>query len=222
MPDFDIDSLKKTWQEQEVQPKYNNSSILEMLNKRSRNYVKLIFWISVVEFLFFLGISIFYIFRSEESNSFVNILARLGVEITPKIEMDFSHLFFALKVVSLLVTAFFILKFYLSYRKINVEANLKKLITQIINFRKTVNLFILTNILLLIFFTGLLTGFVLMTVRAQHIALESPTIIGFMIGIVISTAVCVLLIWLYYRVLYGIILRRLGKDLAQLQEMDRE
>ena len=41
MPDFDLDNLKKTWQEQKVQPKYDNTEIIQMLNKKSRNYVRL-------------------------------------------------------------------------------------------------------------------------------------------------------------------------------------
>ncbi len=220
MPDFDIDNLKKTWQEQELPPKYDNSAILEMLNKRSRNYVKLIFWISVAEFLFFLALTVFYISGSEDTNSFINILSRLGVVITPKIEMDFAHLFFALKIISLLVTAYFIVKFFLAYRKINVESHLRKLISQIISFRKVVNLFIVTNIVLLVFFTVLLTVFVFHTLSTQNIHLDGPTLTGFVVGILFSTTLCIILVWAYYRVVYGIILRRLGKDLKQLQELN--
>ncbi len=221
MPDFDIDSLKKTWQEQELPPKYDNSAIQEMLNKRSRNYVKMIFWISVAEFLFFLGLTVFYITSSEDTNSFINILSRLGVDITPKIEMDFAHLFFGLKMLSLIVTAYFIVRFYLSFRKIDVELNLRKLISQIISFRKVVNLFIMTNILLLVFFTALLTALVFHTLSMQNVHLEGSTLTGFIVGILFSTTLCVVLIWTYYRVVYGIILRRLGKDLKQLQDLNQ-
>jgi hypothetical protein len=63
MPEFDLDSFKKTWQEQPVQEKYDNNEILQMLNKKSRNYVKYIFWISVFEFLFFTLIGLFYIIQ---------------------------------------------------------------------------------------------------------------------------------------------------------------
>jgi len=47
MPDFDLDNLKKTWQEQEVRPKYDGAQIEAMLNKSSRNYVKYILWIII-------------------------------------------------------------------------------------------------------------------------------------------------------------------------------
>ena len=46
MPNFDLDNLKSTWQKQLVENKYNDNEILKMLNKKSRNYMKYIFWIS--------------------------------------------------------------------------------------------------------------------------------------------------------------------------------
>jgi hypothetical protein len=55
----------------------------------------------------------------------------------------------------------------------------------------------------------------------QNIHLENPTIIGFYVGIIISLLWnCVVL--LYYRIVYGIIMRRLGKNLEQLQKIEQE
>ena len=65
MPEFDLDSFKKTWQEQPVQKKYDDNEILKMLNRKSRNYVKYIFWISVAEFLLFSVMGIFYFFQND-------------------------------------------------------------------------------------------------------------------------------------------------------------
>ncbi|AZI23335.1 beta-carotene 15,15'-monooxygenase [Chryseobacterium taklimakanense] len=220
MPDFDIDNLKKQWQEQPVPDKYNNSEILKMLNSKSRNYVKYIFWISVAEFLLFLVMNIFYVFQKGGDDSFMHIMEKLGVEKTTKFEADYAHLYFIMRVVSLLVTGFFVVKFYLNYRQIHVEENLKKFILQIMKFRKTVSLFILTNILLLVFFMAILTMFVLNTISSQNLQMDHPTFIGFLVGLGISTAISIFLIWLYYRVVYGIIMGRLGKNLEQLREIE--
>ena len=62
MPEFDLDSFKETWQQQPVQPKYDTSEIESMLNKSSRNYVKYILWISLVEFILILGANLYYTF----------------------------------------------------------------------------------------------------------------------------------------------------------------
>ncbi|MGZ5273626.1 MAG: beta-carotene 15,15'-monooxygenase, partial [Kaistella sp.] len=97
-----------------------------------------------------------------------------------------------------------------------------KLILQIIRFKKTVNLFILANILLLIVFTGVLTVFTFSVLSQQNIHLNHPTLIGFLLGLTVMTVLSILLIWVYYRVVYGIILKRLGKNLSELQKIDSQ
>ena len=74
MPEFDLDSLKKTWQEQPVQEKYNDNEILTMLNRNSRNYMKYIFWISVAEFAIFSVFGLYYFIQGNENNSFLIFL----------------------------------------------------------------------------------------------------------------------------------------------------
>jgi hypothetical protein len=220
MPDFDLDSLKKTWQQQPVQPKYNDSEILRMLNKRSRNYMKYIFWISAAEFLFFTILGLYYIVQSKESDSFLSILKRLGVEKDQRLEDTLDMIYLCIKIISLLVTGYFVVKFYQNYRKIKVQEDLKLFITRIIQFKKTVNAFIIINLALLVIFSLALTAFVIYTLQYQNIELSSETTLGFVLGLMISTVLCILLLWLYYRLVYGIIMKRLDKNLSQLKSID--
>ncbi len=222
MPEFDLDSFKKTWQEQPVEQKYGSSEILQMLNRKSRNYVKYIFWISAAEFLFFTLIGLFYIIQGKEANSFLNILDRLGVQKTPELELTFDNIYLVLKTLSLLVTAYFVYRFYLNYRGIKVEENLKKFILKIIQFKKTVNAFILINIGLLVTFTSIFTVFIIYILNTQNIEITNSTLVGFIAGTVISTAFTVLMVWLYYRVVYGIIIKKLDRNLTQLREIDSQ
>ncbi|UZT99746.1 beta-carotene 15,15'-monooxygenase [Chryseobacterium fluminis] len=222
MPEFDLDSFKKTWQEQPVQQKYDHSAILEMLNRKSRNYVKYILWISVVEFIFFSILGLFYILQGKESNSFISILEKLGARKTTELEGSLDNIYVVLKVLSLSITAYFVYKFYQNYKKIKIEENLKKLILKIIQFKKTVNAFILINIILLISFTSVFTLFILYVLNTQNIEVTNSTLTGFIIGAIISTAVAVLLIWLYYKIVYGIIMRKLDKNLRQLKEIESQ
>lgn len=222
MPEFDLDSFKKTWQEQPVQQKYDNNEILKMLNRKSRNYVKYIFWISVFEFLLFSVMGLFYFFQGEETNGFLNVLEKLGAKKTPEVENNFDNIYLGLKILSLLVTAYFVYKFYQNYRKIKIEENLKGLITRIIKFKKTVNAFILISILLLVAFTSIFTVFVFYALNSQNIEPANSAVTIFVIGITLSTGLCVLLIWLYYRLVYGIIMRKLDKNLKQLKDIDSE
>lgn len=220
MPEFDIDQFKKTWQEQEVQPKYNSSEIEEMLNKKSRNYVKYILWISIAELIVILLMNAYYVFYGDDTTSFMNILEKIGVKKTFEVEKNLSHLYFLLKIFSILMTAGFVYLFFDSYRKINVEENLKKFILQIIKFKKTVNAFILMNIALLVLFTFVITGFTLYLLSEQHIHMDNSTLAVFITGFILMVLICVGLIWLYYRIVYGIILSRLGRSLEQLKKIE--
>jgi hypothetical protein len=222
MSDFNLDDLKKYWQEQDIESKYTPSEISQMLHKKSRNYVKYIFWICAAEFFIFFSLNIFYIFHTDNDTNFLDILKKLGVQETTQLQESFAHLYIGLKIVSLLITGFFVVQFYLNYKKIKVQDNLKLLILQIVKFRKTVNAFIFTNIALLILFAGILTVFIFNIFTAQNISLTHPTLIRFIIGLSLTIVFSVGLIWLYYKIVYGIIMRRLGQNLAELQKIEIE
>lgn len=220
MPEFDLDSFKETWQQQPVQPKYDTSEIESMLNKSSRNYVKYILWISLVEFILILGANLYYTFLGEDTTDLMSVLGKLGIDNSDQFQTTLTQLYLALKMVSLALTGIFVYLFYQNYRKINVEANLKKLILQIIKFKKTVQLFIVANIALVILFTLILGIFTFSVLAQQNIELTNPTLIGFIAGLSLTMGISVVLIWIYYRLVYGFILRRLGKNLEQLQNIE--
>lgn len=220
MPEFDLDSFKKTWQEQPVQEKYYDDEILKMLSKKSRNYVKYILWISIAEFLFLSILGAYYIFQNNEANSFLKILEKFGVKITPELYHNFNNIYFGLKILSICITAFFVYKFYKNYHLIKIEENLKKYIINIIKFKKTVNAFILINILIIAVFASALTIFGIYAIRNQNTALANSSIVAFLVSFIISIICCIALIWAYYRLAYGILIKRLDKNLNQLKEID--
>ena len=220
MPEFDLDSFKETWQQQPVQPKYDTSEIESMLNKSSRNYVKYILWISLVEFVLILGANLYYTFLGEDTTDLISVLGKLGIDNSDQFQNTLTQLYLSLKMISLALTGIFVYLFYQNYRKINIEANLKKLILQIIKFKKTVQLFIVANIALVILFTLVLGIFTFSVLAQQNIQLTNPTLIGFIAGLGLTMGISVVLIWIYYRVVYGFILRRLGKNLEQLQNIE--
>ena len=222
MDNFELDRLKKTWQEHHVPQVYDSNQIMAMLNNKSRTYFKYILWISIAEFLVFILANIYTIFYSQNNNTFINIIGKLGVKSTPEIEMNFEHLYLGLKMISLAMTATFVYLFYKNYKKINIESNLKKFILQIIKFKKTVNAFILSNVILLLVFTVVLTGFTFYVLDNQNIEMNNNTFWGVVIVLVLMTLVSIGLILLYYRVVYGIIMSRLDKNLKQLKAIEKE
>jgi hypothetical protein len=221
MPEFNIDQYKKTWQESSAATQYSKDEIVQMLNKKSTNYIKYILWISVLEFVFFLSLTVFYIFSNEDVNNYFVLMQKLGIEKNANVMMNFEHLYFLMKVLSLVISAIFVVKFFLNFQKIKVESNLKKFILQIIRFKKTVNLFILTNIIFFLLFTAALTYLVFYTLQTQNVELPKETTIGLFVGLLATTLLCIALIWLYYRLVYGIIMRKLSVHLKQLKEIEK-
>jgi CDP-diglyceride synthetase len=193
-----------------------------MLNKSSRNYVKYILWICLLEFILILGANFYYLFLGEDTTDLMRVLGKLGIDSSDQFQYTLTHLYFILKMVSLTLTGFFVYLFYQNYRKINIESNLKRLILQIIKFKKTVQLFIIANIALVILFTLILGGFTFSVLAQQNIKLTNPTLIGFIIGLLLTMGISIIFIWIYYRIVYGVILRRLDRNLKQLQNIEEE
>lgn len=137
-------------------------------------------------------------------------------------EFSLDKIYNVMKIASLVITGVFVVIFYSNYKKINVESNLKKFIIHIIKFKKTVNLFIFSNILLLFLFIGSFTAFIIFTIKKQNIQIDNPTFWGLITGVIFSLLVCIVLILLYYKIAYGIILKRLSKNLKQLETIDSQ
>lgn len=220
--DFDIDSFKKSWQDQTIADGYNQEDIEKMLNKKSRNYVKYILWISIAEFFVFGMINFITLFSSNFHTDFTSILNRLQIKNQSQVEFSLDRIYNWMKVASLVITGIFVIIFYINYKRINVEANLRKFITHIIAFKKTVNLFIISNIVLLLLVIGCFTTFIIYTMRLQKIHIDNPTFWGLISGVTVSLLICIILILLYYKIAYGIILKRLSKNLNQLEAIDSQ
>jgi hypothetical protein len=127
-----------------------------------------------------------------------------------------------MKVISLVLTGIFVIIFFMNYKKINIESDLKKFITHIIHFKKTVNLFIFSNIFLLFIFIGSFTSFIIMVMDQQNVQIDNPTFWALITGVIFSLLICVILILLYYKLTYGILLKRLSVNLKQLEKIDSE
>ncbi len=220
--DFDFDSLKKTWQDHVISDGYDQNEIEAMLNKKSRNYVKYILWISIAEFVIFGFINFLALFSEDFHTDFTSILNKLQIRNQNEIEFSLDRIYYWMKIFSLIITGFFVIIFYMNYKKINIESNLKKFIIHIIHFKRTVNLFIFSNVLLLLLLIGSFTVFLVFTIKEQNIHIDNPTFWSLTIGVILSLLICILLILLYYKLAYGILLKRLSVNLKQLEKIDSE
>ena len=113
--DFDIDSLKKSWQDQVISDDYNQEEIEVMLNKKSRNYVKYILWISVAEFVIFGIINFIALFSNSFHTDFTNILNKLQIKHQNEVEFSLDRVYNVVKIASLVITGGFVVIFYSNY-----------------------------------------------------------------------------------------------------------
>ena len=220
--EFDIDSLKKTWQDQSISDGYDQHDIEVMLNKKSRNYVRYILWISIAEFIVFGLINFIALFSTNFHTDFTNILNKLQIKNQTQVEFSLDRIYNWMKVLSLLITGIFVIVFYRNYKKIDVESNLRKFIRHIISFKKTVNLFIFSNIFLLVLFIGSMISLLTITIRQQNIHVDNPTFWSLIFAVCLSLLISIVLILIYYKLAYGILLKRLSRNLKQLEKIESE
>lgn len=222
LDDFDIDNLKNAWQNQKVENAYEQSEIESMLNKKSKSYVKYILWISIAEFFIFGIINIIRFFSRSKESEFETILSKLNLQNEQEILISLDKYYFIIKLTSLIMTGFFVILFYKGYKKINIESNMKSFINQIFKFKKTVNAFITCNVVLLILFIASFSIYVSIVIEQQNQYINGSTMIGTLTGVVIALLITVVLILFYYKLVYGILLKRLSKTMTQLEQIEAE
>lgn len=209
----ELEILKKDWKKQEGSyPKLSYDQIYKMLWKKSSSIVKWIFVISILEFLFWAIITVFF----ADADYWLE-MERLNLK-------EFT---IATYVVSYAITFFFIYRFYKNYQKISATDNVSTLMANIINTRKTVKYYI-AFVLITTAVTGIIYTYFTFYYHAINTDVEEISKYSFsMTQWVIFIAVVIVFfiiflgaIWLFYRLIYGILLKRLNKNYKELKKLD--
>ncbi|MGB0788112.1 MAG: hypothetical protein ACPG7E_02910 [Marinirhabdus sp.] len=210
-----LDLLKKDWQKAKQQfPKKSATEIYAMLLKKSSSIVKWIFIISIAEVVFW------------------NILALLVPESSKKIYelMGLETLMLVTMVFGYVVTAVFLYLFYRNYIKIKVTDTIKQLMTNILRTRKVVRYFVYYNIgasILLLVIMNVYYYFRradLYEIFSQFegykdLPPENFNTIFFTAQLIVGVGIFIFLV-LFYRIVYGILLRRLKRNYKELKKIE--
>ncbi len=198
----ELELLKRRWQAQESSlPNYKSTEIYEMLHKKSSSIVKWIFLISIFEFIFWIVIE--FIGMSQSVNDSIK-------------ELDLQTFYRVTLVVNYVVIIAFIVKFFYNYRQIQTTDTVKSLMKTIVKTRLTVKYYVWFNI---IFFA--ITSIVSVVVTLNH--LDNINSQNFWLSILISIAILgfiILIIWAFYRLLYGILTKRLLTNYKNLKKIE--
>tara|TARA_R110002072_G_scaffold23949_2_gene82013 strand:+ start:130417 stop:131064 length:648 start_codon:yes stop_codon:yes gene_type:complete len=212
----ELELLKQRWQSREQElPTLSYSDIYRMLLKKSSSIIKWIFLISIGELLFWTILAFFVPESSKEINE------GIGLKTT----------FVVVNIVHYSIFIIFIYLFYKNYRSIEITDTVKDLMKNILNTRRTVKHFVIYNVgastLFLIgvnlyYFTKKDELYSLMVENYKGygaIPQESFTSVFFISQLLVGL-VLIGLILLFYRLIYGILLKRLKHNYNELEKME--
>jgi len=210
----ELDLLKRDWKKNEHSfPKITEQEIYAMLHKKSSSIVKWIFIISILEMIAW---SLISFFTADE-----NYLKTLESYHIKTLVNTFT-------VINYIVIFSFIFLFYRNFKSINTTDSVKSLMKNILKTRKTVQYYIWYNLVMIgIIFITMMVATCIYDERFNRMSgqfegndqgmLFWMMILGFT---VIFFGIFVGIIWLFYRLVYGFLLRRLYKNYEELKKID--
>lgn len=217
--DDELDDLKSLWQNQTDEKSYDKDQIFKMIHRKSKNSVQWLFYITLAELALAIVFSIWAIISG--TNMISEHLKEIMTEDTLKSYDYISH-------ISLVGSCIFVAITFYYFRKISAQLSVKALIDKIIEFRKVLSWLIIVWVVLSLAFI-----FPMYVEMGQQVFMHDydkgnmseqeiqETAKGVGIGLAaISSFLIILFSVLYYGIIYGIFLRRLGKNLKELKKIE--
>ncbi len=206
----ELDLLKKDWQKNDAFEQVSEVDIYKMLHAKSSSIVKWIFIISILEILLWTLISLIF-----NTDDYLKKIKHEELEVYFEILTYFNYA----------VILIFIYLFYKNYVAISTTVSTKQLMKDILKTRKTVQCYVWYN-LGMVGFSMMLGFFMAFTYNPEVVALmdkidNNTKIMVITIGIFVFIIAAFLgIFWLFYRLLYGILLRRLYANYKELKKID--
>ena len=197
-----LEILKKDWKKQEGSlPKLSKEELTKLIYKKSSSIVKWIFIISILEFV--VPYLIILITGNESSEKMYE-------------ELGLSNFMTKFYIVSYVIIFGFILLFYKNYRMISANANPKDLMQNIIKTRKTVKYYIWFNLVALAIISVVVLNKVFISNEFLEKIPEGTNMIFVWLISMLLILVLVAILWLFYRLIYGILLNKLKVNYNEL------
>jgi hypothetical protein len=208
----ELDILKKDWNKSNIEhKKLSVKDIHPMLHKKSSSIAKTLFYISIAELIFWLAISFIPYFSSEKYRKHLDT-------VFPN-----ETLVIAANIFSYAIILLFIYLLFKSYKSISTTDSTSKLMESIIKTRKIIKYYVIYN--LVMFFISGTVGMIYSInynpeVSKQFANMNNNQLILFTIISTVFLAVVLLLLWLFYRLIYGLLLKRLNQNYNELKKLE--
>lgn len=209
----ELELLKRDWKKQEgTYPQLSYDEIYPLIWKKSSSIVKWIFVISIMELFL---------------STFITILTADKAYWEEMARLNLTNFTIGLYIFSYSVTFFFIYRFYRNYKKISATDDAATLMKNIIKTRKTVKIYI-AYVLISTGVTALIIAY--FSIKDHRITSQAEEIskytydtldwIKFILIGFIVLAIFLSFIWLFYRLIYGILLKKLKKNYKELKKLE--
>jgi len=198
-----LEKYKKTWDNQPDETKqYSALEIYKLAHSKSSSIVKWIFIIGVLEFVILN--SLYFVFDMEEV-------------YTEYEKMGLKNFIFYSQIVAYVILFYFLVMFYLNYKRISTTDSTKTLMKKIIKTRKTVRNYVLFN---LSYMALVMIAVTIASINTNFNDLNNKQIILIIIATLIATLLILGVLWLFYQLLYGILLRKLNRNYKELAKVN--
>jgi hypothetical protein len=208
-----LENYKKAWVNQpEETSKFSAIEIYKMSHSKSSSIVKWIFIICILEFLFWSGLNLIV------PESFYKVYEDLNLT-------EFLNVFLVLHYI---VIAIFLYLFYNNYKRVSITDNTKKLMKNILRIRKNVKYYVFYN-LATVFLGSIILNVVMFSDTERLMKFMNPEnldldinqiIVVTIISQIIFLVIALVLLWLFYKVVYGILLKKLNRNYKELAKLD--
>ena len=209
-----LDILKKEWQQSsENQPKLSYNQIYNMWYKKSTSIVKWIFIISIAELLLWSSLSLI------TPKSTYEIIEVIGA----------SSFMIVFNIIHYFIFIIFIVVFIKNYLSIKTTDSTKELMNKILRTRKTVRYFVIYNVIafalaIICFniFYYLESDLLIQYLESDLGVINNKTefLYGFFVGQLVISIIMLGLLILFYRIVYGVLLKRLHRNYQELKKIE--
>ena len=211
---MDLANYKKVWKNQpEEKNKISALEIYKMTQSKSNSIVKWIFIIGLLEFVFWFAI---------------NYLCTKNGTLEPYEKLELISFIENFNYFHYVVVVLFLILFYRNFSLISTVDDTKTLMKNILLVRKTVKWYVYYNLINVVIFTIILNILIFNTPDGINIlsGLDNESfnlehmMSVFIIAQIVVIAVMILILWLFYYLLYGILLKKLNKNYKELTKLN--
>ncbi|AOW16273.1 hypothetical protein LPB03_01815 [Polaribacter vadi] len=197
-----LENYKKAWVNQpEENEKLSSLEIYKLAHSKSSSIVKWIFIIGILEFVILN--SLYFIIDMDEAYAEYK---KMGLE-------DFI---FYTQIAAYGILFYFLVMFYLNYRRISTTDATRTLMRKILKTRKTVRNYVLFNLSYMALIMIVVT---IASINNNFDDLNNKQIFLIIIATLIATLLILGVLWLFYQLLYGFLLRKLNRNYKELAKL---